>query len=550
MFTKYSEIRNFIGEKGVSAFWLTIIYSVLHFIIESTFIYVIQLFLYNLGLLKEVSSLVESLLKLSTFTTSMIVIGYSAVRSIVMAQKNYLACMVGQYFMAFQRLKFSKFSLQHPGELESASMIEVFSERISHAAICLEQFNGLLMSILMSFMFFSFSFYKTPIETILGLVTLLFFILPLGYMNNSVKKSGENSVKSWSNINNALMISILNGPLLKIYHLNKNWFEKISEGINTYLKTYSKYYIISSIRATVPLFLGMTVLVIVSLYSKHYTETRPEDLMVFFYIFIRMSQSISSAVNSFTNIKMNMPGLEKIHKLNIFINSKNQDWPIDEILEKQMTKKAELVLDRVSFGYISGKKVIENLSLNINVGEICLIKGESGSGKSTLVKLIVNELFPSDGEIKFSGDPIKKISKTYSGMLGYVGPKTNLISGTIREALLFANEDYAYITDDKIWAILKVVQLEGVIQDLPLKLDEKISEKLELSTGQLQRLGLAMALLRKPRILILDEATANLDSTTEANFIRSLNEIKDDKIIIAVTHRSGFDAYATKVLNL
>jgi ABC-type bacteriocin/lantibiotic exporter with double-glycine peptidase domain len=546
---KIIEIKNFIGIRCYELFLWGIATSLSCFVIETGFIYIIQLFLFKVGILKESNSFILEYDHLSLYYICFIFIFYSLIRSIILSVKGYLICMTGQYFKTFQREKFSKFSLQHPGEIKNNSIIEVFSERITAAAVTLEQVNNLLISVIMSTFFLAYSFYKTPLETLIGITILVVLILPLQLLNKYVSEFGKTSVSEWKDINTNLLNGLHNGALLKIYQLNKSWFQEVSQKLNNYVSIYSKYYQLASIRTNMPLFLGMTTLVGTSLFSKHYTTTPSEDLLIFFYIFVRFSQNISAANNSSTNVRMNLPGLLRIQDLNKVIDGKSTDWMKDDstaVIKK--TVDLNLKLKDVSFSYNSEVEVLKDINLNLKANEMLLIKGPSGSGKSTILGLILNQLDPNNGSIEFNHINIRQIPLKYASMLAYVGPDSKILPASLRDNLQFANPNT--ITDQEIWDALEVVQLAKFVKKLPLQLSEILTDKVEISTGQQQRFSLARAILRKPSVLILDEATANLDLETEEEFIKSLLATAHDKIVITVSHRDTFDKYATSRIDL
>lgn len=547
--SKISSIREFIGKNCLRLFFWAIFTSLLCFTIETFFIYTIQLFLFKLDILKETNSFLSQFNYLSIYTVCFIFIVYCFIRSIILSAKSYLICMTGQYFKAYQREKFSRFSLQHPGEIKKNSIVEVFSERVTSAAVTLEQINNLIISGTMSLFFLGFCLYKTPLETVMGIVLLTILILPLQLLNKHLANYGNSSVEEWKNINTNLLNGLYSGSLLKIYQLNKAWFTEISLSMKKYVSIYSKYYVLASIRTNMPLFLGMTTLVGTSLFSKYYTNTPAEDLLIFFYVFVRFSQNISAVNNSSTSVRMNLPGLKRIKKLNNIIDSKSNEWASDKSNIKSLNhKKPKIKINNLSFSYTQKEEIIKNLNIELSSSDILLIKGPSGSGKSTLLGLILNQLSPTSGSIEYNGYKIQTIPNSYASSIGYVGPDPVIFPTTIRENLLFSNSNS--ITDKEIWNVLETTKLKKLVRSLPNQLSEFLSDKIEISTGQRQRIALARAILRKPSILILDEATANLDSQTEDAFIKNLIDSSRDKIVITVSHRDSFDKHATKRIDL
>lgn len=208
---------------------------------------------------------------------------------------------------------------------------------------------------------------------------------------------------------------------------------------------------------------------------------------------------------------------------------------------------SKLIIDNVSFAY-DENKVFENVSCEIEEGDIIGIHGESGIGKSTLIKLILGVLSPDEGGIYIVDQKGHKVSvdpETRS-IFSYV-PQGNLIlSGTIIENVVFGSDNIDLKLVEKV---IRVSQLDELINQLPAKLDTVLGEGgLGLSEGQVQRLSIARALYRNSEVLLLDEATSALDRETE---IRVLKEIRDmGKTCLFITHRNEALSSCSKLLSV
>ena len=130
-----------------------------------------------------------------------------------------------------------------------------------------------------------------------------------------------------------------------------------------------------------------------------------------------------------------------------------------------------------------------------------------------------------------------------------MGLHTFLLSGSVKENLLYAN-NIPDISDKKIWQILNWMKIDDLVANLSHQLDESLLEATQLSTGQQQRLSLARCYLRNPKIIVLDEATANLDEETEKEIFENITQHQQDKILILISHRPTFSSYANKKILL
>jgi len=208
-----------------------------------------------------------------------------------------------------------------------------------------------------------------------------------------------------------------------------------------------------------------------------------------------------------------------------------------------------LGFENVSFRYMKADhNAIENLSFSVKQGETIAFAGPSGCGKSTLVKLLAGLYPPTNGTIYFDNVPAKDIR--YNRMrrqLGFVTQDTQLFSGTIRANLQFVKPE---ATDEEINEALKKASSLKLVENSPLGLGTLLGEGGKMvSGGEKQRLAIARALVRHPRILIFDEATSALDSITEEEIPQTLREVSagQQQITIMIAHRLSTIMHADRI---
>ena len=206
-------------------------------------------------------------------------------------------------------------------------------------------------------------------------------------------------------------------------------------------------------------------------------------------------------------------------------------------------------MSHLTFHY-KDKTILNDLSFKVSRGEVLLIRGESGAGKSTLLSLLLGLNIPSSGTVFINNYPPDQIRKSLSTQIGYVGPEPFLIAGSVRENLLYGHQHPEEVSDALLWDSLEKAQLKSEISQLKNQLEENLLEKTQFSTGQKQRLSIARALVRKPSMLILDEATANLDPETEKKFVDLLKTINKDMTTIVVSHKDSFNHICTNQITL
>jgi len=200
------------------------------------------------------------------------------------------------------------------------------------------------------------------------------------------------------------------------------------------------------------------------------------------------------------------------------------------------TLRGDVEFKDISFRYGTRQLVLENVSISISQGEKIAFVGESGSGKTTLAKLLLNLYSPEKGEILINGTNIKDIQiEALRERIAYVPQETFLFSGTIMENLKLGLHD---ATPEDIFEASKMAQAHDFINALPLRYETMLEENgANLSGGQRQRLAITRAILKKPDILILDEATSNLDSITERAIEKTVDEYSKGITTIIIAHR-------------
>jgi ATP-binding cassette, subfamily B, bacterial len=225
--------------------------------------------------------------------------------------------------------------------------------------------------------------------------------------------------------------------------------------------------------------------------------------------------------------------------------------PVEKTPEQPLTleKLDSIRFDDVSFAYETEQPVLRHINLEIKKGSSVAFVGPSGSGKSTLIKLLVG-LYPvSAGQILFNGQDIKNINlESLKRRIGIVTQESQVFAGTIRENLLFANPA---ASDEDCRRALQNAAANYLLERNEQGLDTLIGEGgLKLSGGERQRLTIARALIRDPEIIIFDEATSDLDSLTEKEIIKTIQDIAithPDLIVIMIAHRLSTVAHADKI---
>jgi len=198
--------------------------------------------------------------------------------------------------------------------------------------------------------------------------------------------------------------------------------------------------------------------------------------------------------------------------------------------------EGEVTLDDVSFGYDPAKPVLRDVDLHIAAGETIALVGPTGAGKSTIAKLVTRFYDPTDGVVAIDGHDLRDVTiDSLRRQLGVVPQEPFLFMGTMRDNIAFARPD---ATDDEIMEAVHRVGLTELVERLPECVDTLVHERgVSLSSGERQLLALARAFLAAPRVLVLDEATSNLDLKSETKVEAGLDAVLEGRTAIIVAHR-------------
>ncbi|WP_096435292.1 ABC transporter ATP-binding protein [Alteribacter populi] len=220
-----------------------------------------------------------------------------------------------------------------------------------------------------------------------------------------------------------------------------------------------------------------------------------------------------------------------------------------EGIEKDITNEPLHVLN-VSFAYSKDEPVLAGVSFEAQPGEMIAFAGPSGGGKTTMFGLLERFYEPTAGEIQIGGTPISDFSLlSWRSQIGYVSQESAMMAGTIRENLCYGLDDWKRISDERLWEVAKMAYADQFITTFSKGLDTEVGERgVKLSGGQRQRIAIARAFLRDPKLLMMDEATASLDSQSESVVQQALTRLMEGRTTFVIAHRLSTIVDADKII--
>ena len=255
------------------------------------------------------------------------------------------------------------------------------------------------------------------------------------------------------------------------------------------------------------------------------------EFSVMFWLIWQLEGPMRKIVQHLQNIRMRLvPAMRVLETLDVQ----------PEIQEPERARSMPRVIGKVEFrnvrlAYIPGQPVLQDVSLTVEPGTFAALVGPSGAGKSSLLYLLLRLFDFSAGEVLVDGFSIKTVRlRSLLDQVGVVLQETFLFGGTVGDNLRYGE---LHATEEEALRAVRLAGLEEFVAKLPHGLDTHLGEGTRLSGGERQRLGLARALIRNPRLLILDEPTAFLDSRTETGIMDTFREVRKDRTTLMVSHR-------------
>ncbi|WP_101295451.1 ABC transporter ATP-binding protein [Halegenticoccus soli] len=204
--------------------------------------------------------------------------------------------------------------------------------------------------------------------------------------------------------------------------------------------------------------------------------------------------------------------------------------------EDLVVDEGRVEYDDVTFGYDDGETIVEGISFEVDGGDTLALVGPTGAGKSTVLKLLMRMYDVDEGSIRVDGRDVRDVTLTsLRRSIGYVSQETFMFYGTVKDNISYGTFD---ASDEEIIEAAKAAEAHDFVTNLPEGYDTMVGERgVKLSGGQRQRLSIARAILKDPEILVLDEATSDVDTETEMLIQRSLDRLTADRTTFAIAHR-------------
>ncbi len=384
----------------------------------------------------------------------------------------------------------------------------------------------LIQAIVFLFLLFKLSFSVTIIAFVLYCV--LFFINSKNtYRVQLIAKKFNDQFKELSSKLTELQ---QNKKFIKASFLHTTFVSKFSTMVKATIRSIHLINIREQLQLTWSIVIPLFFLFSLIFFHKELHLTLPE-LFVLLIVFQRLSPQFISLFSAYTALHKNIPAHDSINRR---LESLSQSR------EKSGAKKFNfndtIKLNKVGFKYPDGENILNDISFEINSKQTIAFVGGSGAGKSTLLDLILGLIRSESGEVCYGSILQKNLDlDDFRKNIAYVSQDTTLLDGSLRDNLIIGS---LQTTDQMIMEVCKHVRIDDFVNSLPEGLKTQVGENgIKLSGGQKQRIALGRALLMSPQLLILDEATSDLDVETEMLIKEAIEKLGRSMTILIVAHR-------------
>ena len=454
------------------------------------------------------------------------IVGVATQYALLRLKYDILIHMITDTLGQFFRARYLFFSQGNMGKL-----LNSFQQELNKVGDTFGQIALLFANVLQALIFLVTPFVLSPKLTLIFIFTAGLITGPLWMLKRITYNLGKKNTET-ANVNTGVLHETLTAAkLIMSFGRQKNAVHRFHDSYFRHSLVSVKFQTLH--RGIALLFTPLGIIAaLIALYIGALDGTHFSDMAMVLFALFRLTPIIGMLIQGKTSIEGFIPAYEQLELLRKDAVAMEEPRGGVEFL----VLKEGLRFNDVSFSYPGRKPALDGVSISIPMSGMTALVGKSGAGKTTVVDLILGLYQQSMGQILINGKNLEEYNlNSYRQQVGYVPQDPQLFNTTVRENLLWSAPE---ASKQDIWYACRLANAEQFVRELPDKLETVLGDRgVRLSGGQRQRLALARAIIRKPDLLILDEATSSLDTESERLIQESIDTLSGEMTIVVIAHR-------------
>jgi len=400
--------------------------------------------------------------------------------------------------------------------------------------------------------------------SVVGLVSMAAGWVLVLFLNRAAQRASHKMMEAITRMYQAKTRILRNWFLIRVLRIQDQEYRLMLDPVFSGYRHNAVAYLLSNLSPAVLPVLGVFVLAAIVASNHYLFQVAAGPFAAFLFMYVRLQQKLSNGANMvgelFTSRSYFFRALALVDSLSpeemrqaFLPEGRFHFWRThlhwrsvhsprgtpSPAAGPPAASPPAIAVEKLAFRWPdAAEPVFRDLSFTIPAGAQCGIVGSNGSGKSTLLGCLLGIYAPAAGSSRVDGQPAASFLEEQPQALAYVGPDPFLIEGSLRDNLNYGQ--VSRCAEEELWQALAAVRLDGFVRDLPDGLETRIQENGDgLSSGERQRLTIARAFLRRPRLLVMDEPSANVDELSEKALVEALRLLKGRCTVVVVSHRPG-----------